>query len=448
MPHEPAKNPSPSSTPTSPGDEALPVLERQESETEGVDEDSRPALKFQKIARVFKDPIGFTDHRQLDETPKNLDGAAPWKRPETPPRRFDKRKQMREERANVKPGDKEFYRFARLFFSESTATFADVVTGIAQTAPVGRVLSMSHKDATKHGKFRRAFVILFDHEAAPLDLVRLARQGTFKVRGATPHVAVWREHRFKGNDHDKFSSRVMVLRGRADVEDFSEEGIRGLIRRSDLAERALGSMGLDSEPVVTTDGEDGMRRIEWRFFDNHKQVRPLSMILRRHFGVQVAIVPGRDPCWDAALYPVTRSHEGDGRAPKAFTLSGPVRPTRRQTLPRVTQPKETQKLPTSDCCSSETDLDSRLMQLLKRAAIARAAARRDQAGDLNKNPADEAEIESSERLDGQDTVRAQDSLRAWGLASPKRLDKEDQKRVARWGRHLKRKRRPGGASTS
>lgn len=467
-----AEIPCPSPTPTSLGDEGLVDIDGEGNTAQSRAEDSHPVSKIQRTPGVFKDPKdpGFPARPQF-RAPQNTDCAAPRKWTGIPPRRPDRQKGMREIRANGKPEDKGICRFARIFVVDASVTFTDVVAGIAQTAPVGRVLSMSQRRyswATKNGKSRRLFTVLFDHEAAPLDLVRLASQGVFTVRGETPHVTVWREHKFKSNDHDKFSSRVLLLRGRNDVEDFSEDGIRALVQGDPMAVRALGSLGLSSETVVTTENEEeGTRAIEWRFFDNHKQVRPLFMILRRHFQGRASIAPGRDPCWNAASYPWTRSLESeekapeasqeidwsaleapilggdrrapeasfdsDGRAPKASTPSGPVRPKNVQNESRPPQPREM----LDDSKSPELALSVRLKELLKRAQAAREAALRDEGRDLDNGPVGDAENETSDPFGKLlDMMQDQKKVRGRGSDSLKNLEEKDQQRVGRWSREL------------
>ncbi|CAN8106060.1 unnamed protein product [Discula destructiva] len=213
-------------------------------------------------------------------------------------------------RPSIAPGTKEYFRFARIFGLSADMTLADVLAGIAATAPVGRVLDISwdrpNRIVRRSGRDVRGAFVLFDHDAAPVDLVRLARQRTFRVRGEVLHVSVWTQRPFHGNTVAENSSRVLCLRGPRDVEGFSEEGIRELLMGNANVVKALGPLGLDAEAVKTTDWGGGQRLIEWRFFSNEKQCRVVFPIVRRYFYKELTIGYGRDPCWDEKVYPRQR----------------------------------------------------------------------------------------------------------------------------------------------
>ncbi|KAF3760988.1 hypothetical protein M406DRAFT_334607 [Cryphonectria parasitica EP155] len=206
-----------------------------------------------------------------------------------------------------------FYRFARIFGLDPTVTHLDIVRGIAKTAPVGRVLSVAIPDKihSKNGKDLKAAIVLFDHAAAPQDLVRLAKQGSFLIRGQPPHVAIYYDRAFSGNDFSENSSRVLYLRGNPDEEGFTEERLRELLLGNDRVVQALGPLGLKSEPVKCSKLPSGQHFMEWRFFDNQRQARVLLQVLRQHFQGRVSITMGHDPCWNKTLYPRDRKNTGN-----------------------------------------------------------------------------------------------------------------------------------------
>lgn len=214
----------------------------------------------------------------------------------------------RRPRPVLKPGQKEFLRFARIFGLHPETTMSDITQGLSDTAPVGRVLSikMEKKRMGKDGEEVAAAVVLFDHDAAVTDLVRLAKQQTFHVKSVVPHVAIYTKRAFHSNDTNPLSSRVLRITGPADTEHFSEEGIRRLVLGNEAVVRALGPLGLESESAITEDRENRTRIIEWRFFDNQRQVLVMLQFLRRVFKGQLFIKPGRDPCWNSMLFPWDR----------------------------------------------------------------------------------------------------------------------------------------------
>lgn len=218
--------------------------------------------------------------------------------------RLPQAKAQQSSRPGLQPGQKEFLRFARLYNIPKGTTPSDITYSLAETAPVGRVLSVT---MDKTGPQDRASaIILFDHDAAVRDLVRLARQRTFHIGGVTPHVAIYSKRAFHSNDQEPSSSRVLRIDGPRTTPHFSEDGIRELVHGSPQIMAALGEWGLASEPVVTVDHADGSRSMEWRFFHNLKQVRPMQMFLRRVFHGALSIRPGFDPCWNSTLYPRER----------------------------------------------------------------------------------------------------------------------------------------------
>lgn len=219
-------------------------------------------------------------------------------------------------RPQISPGTKQYFRFVRIFGLSADMTLADILEGIAQTAPVGRVLHIEWEkrgERNYRGRQVKSAQVLFDHDAAAADLVRLAKQHSFLVRGESAHVDIWARRAFHSNaDKELAASRVVHIRGRRDVESFSEEGIRRLVMENDRFVKALGPLGLDAEAVVTTE-EGGGKLIEWRFFSNERQAKPVIMILRRVFYKLLVIEPGPDPCWNRNLYPRSRTGNKDAR---------------------------------------------------------------------------------------------------------------------------------------
>ncbi|KAJ4396344.1 hypothetical protein N0V93_000563 [Gnomoniopsis smithogilvyi] len=219
-------------------------------------------------------------------------------------------------RRQSSPRRNDYYRFVRIFGLSADMTLADILRGIAQTAPVGRVLHVEwdrHGVTIHHGMEVKAAFVLFDTDAAAADLVRLAKQRVFRVRGESVYVGIWGNRAFSNNIENETASRVLHIRGPGDVEGFSEEGIRILLGANDRVIKALGPLGLDAEAFVTRKLGGGKRLIELRFFSNKKQAQPALLILRRAFYKLLSVTPGPDPCWNEALYPRGRTITKDAR---------------------------------------------------------------------------------------------------------------------------------------
>lgn len=228
-----------------------------------------------------------------------------------------RRQQIRDwRRPQLAPETKEYLRFVRIFGLSADMTLANILEGIAQTAPVGRVLHIEwdKKGLIRHREMKvKGAMVLFDHDAAAADLVRLAKQQTFLVRGESVHVSIWAKRAFHGNVEAANASRVLHIRGPRDVENFSEEGIRTVIMENQEVVKVLGSLALDAEAVITTELGGGKRLIEWRFFSNERQAKILLLILRRLFHKSLSVDPGPDPCWNERLYPRDRTGGKDVR---------------------------------------------------------------------------------------------------------------------------------------
>lgn len=258
--------------------------------------------------------------RDPDETTRYqpLGRTAPAKDPPPDPRSFHRpRAPPPQRRPTRAPEAREYLRFVRLFNLAPDTTFIEILASLAATAPVGRVLDISWDKqgiVAHRGRQVRGAILLFDHDAAPIDLIRLARQKTFRVRGDTVFVSLYTARAFHRNvDTDAFSSRVLILRGLRDVDDFSAEAITELLMGNSQVVASLGSLGMNAEAVETTDWGGNQRMITWRFFSNEKQSRVVMPILRRHFNEQLSIIPGPDPCWNETLYPRSRASTHDYR---------------------------------------------------------------------------------------------------------------------------------------
>lgn len=325
-----------------------------------------------------------------------------------PPPRPDQRHEQ------VKTRARKFFRFVRIFGLDMHTTLADIVEGIAQTAPVGRVLSVrfERKTTIKNGIEFKAALVLFDHRVAPIDLQRLARQGSFLVRGACPWVAVSYERSFHDNDFSELSSRVVLLHGRTDVADFSEEGIRDLIVSNTEAMRSLGPLGLESEPVWVRDW-DGRRYMEWRFFDNYKQARVFLQILRRYFHKQLSVAPGPDPCWNSSLYPKERQFS------KRLTEPGS----------KPGHPRQARQHRAFDHVLPSPQFESLLSELLGRRQAAKEAAAREQ----------ELQLDELSQEEDEDEVREEKREPTGASTRPlSPMEEEKRKRIAMWSEGLRK----------
>ncbi|ROW00007.1 hypothetical protein VPNG_08333 [Cytospora leucostoma] len=189
-------------------------------------------------------------------------------------------------------------------------TLPELLQSIARTAPVGAIASAFLLPSQRQGANKGAKVN-FSQRRAAMQLVRLSREKTFLVRGRTPFVT---EHRkalaARGALRsvppplsECFQTRVLVLEGPAGVEGFDEVSIRRLLVADEVAMRDSGPFGMESEGVITTDSPDGTRRsIEWRFNSYSAQALPFKKVIKRHFGEQLRVTHGRDPCCAEDIY--------------------------------------------------------------------------------------------------------------------------------------------------
>lgn len=209
------------------------------------------------------------------------------------------------------------FRCVRLFTLGSDVTLADILEGIAQTAPVGRVLHIEwEKHAITHQygqESAKCAFVLFDTHAAALDLFRLAKQQTFLVRGKRVFASIWRQVAFDTNFEREDASRVVYIRGPRYVEGFNEEDMRKVLMRHERLVQTVGPLGLDAEACITEALGRGEKSITWRFYSQEKQARPVLAILRQAFYKKLRIRVGRDPCWNEDLYPKDRTNSSTDR---------------------------------------------------------------------------------------------------------------------------------------
>lgn len=188
---------------------------------------------------------------------------------------------------------------------DPSLTLTELLQSIAETAPVGMILSARLLPADgRRGNSRPSSLkadIVFGNENAPYALRQRAREEAFLVRGRPPFVAVNTQLAFDSPKADLRRSRALRIRGPPGVNGFDEASMRGILASSAAAMRAAGALGVESEPVETREehvGAEGVMRVmEWRFFDND-QARAFKHALREHYGQALEINSGPDPCWD------------------------------------------------------------------------------------------------------------------------------------------------------
>lgn len=213
-------------------------------------------------------------------------------------------------KSQLSPNKKPIYRLVRLFNLSTDVTLADILEGIALTAPVGRVLHIEwdHRGSIHYrGEEKRGAFVLFDTYAAAMDLVCLAKRQTFRVRGKSVYTVISKTPAFYSDIERADASRVVCIRGPRNVEGFSEEGLRNILMGNDRLVQALGPLGLDAEACITKSLERGCKSITWRFFSQERQATPILLILRRAFYKSLLVQPGHDPCWNEDLYPKGRT---------------------------------------------------------------------------------------------------------------------------------------------
>ncbi|KUI57773.1 hypothetical protein VP1G_05102 [Cytospora mali] len=198
---------------------------------------------------------------------------------------------------------------------EHDVTVTEVLQSIARTAPVGAVSAAFllplqspfwkgpkryHQDP-KSSTLGGAVKVSFCQRGAALELVRLSRDKIFRVRGRAPYVtedrkAILRKAFQPPPLNQGLQTRVLVLEGPTDIRGFDTPSIRKLLSADAEAMANAGYYGILSEPVITTNTEEGRRRIEWPFFSYSAQALPFKRVIKNHFGDQLKVTHGRDPC--------------------------------------------------------------------------------------------------------------------------------------------------------
>ncbi|PSR89012.1 hypothetical protein BD289DRAFT_481817 [Coniella lustricola] len=195
-------------------------------------------------------------------------------------------------------------------FPRST-TLCDVLRGIAQTAPVGRIKRISFRQPSNDSEPRDVKVlILFDNIAAPYDLYRLSKSGAFFING----VQI-RRCRLEGPTKEMQAaqcdkvSRTLVLSGRSSLQGFDAQNLLTMVMDrfpKDNPAIAWLFRGLEFEPIKQVDFGNGRRRLVCRFVSKISQVVNLKIGIETVFEGRIRCSFGRDPCWDPDLYPWDR----------------------------------------------------------------------------------------------------------------------------------------------
>lgn len=182
-------------------------------------------------------------------------------------------------------------------------THADVTAGIAATAPVGPITSVTllrpppDKERV-FGKLRAH--VVFGRYQAPPRFVQAAREGVFKIRDvALTAVSTDKSVAYHWNNARRVDSRVLLVRG-SKTDDatpgFTERELRGVMEADEQAMKAAGPLGSWSEPVVSYEVDGGCVTMEWRFF-SHAQAMAMRMAVERVYQDRLEVYKGWDPCW-------------------------------------------------------------------------------------------------------------------------------------------------------
>lgn len=182
-------------------------------------------------------------------------------------------------------------------------THVDVTTGIAATAPVGPLTSVTllrpPPDQVRAFGQLRAHVVFGRHQAPP-KLVQAAREGRFRIRGVVAgplQVRVDKSVAYHWNSARRTDSRVLLVRGKPDTPGFNEAALRGAMEADEEAMAAAGSLGARSEPVVSYEVDEGCVTMEWRFFSHAQAMAMRTAVERAYAGRRLELYTGWDPCW-------------------------------------------------------------------------------------------------------------------------------------------------------
>lgn len=180
-------------------------------------------------------------------------------------------------------------------------THADVTAGIATTAPVGPITSVTllRPPPDKERAFGqlRAHVV-FGRYQATRKLVQAARDGVFQIRGvAVTGVSTDKSVAYHWNSARRIDSRVLLVREKAGgTPGFNERALRAAMEADEEAMQAAGPLGARSEPVVSYEVDEGCVTMEWRFF-SYVQAMAMRRAVERAYGGRLEVYKGWDPCW-------------------------------------------------------------------------------------------------------------------------------------------------------
>lgn len=178
-------------------------------------------------------------------------------------------------------------------------THADVTVGIAATAPVGPITTMRllrPPPEKEHACGKLRAHVVFGRYQATAKLVKAARDGVFKVKGAAVPVRTDKSVAYHWNNGRRIDTRVLLVRGKPDTPGFTERELRAAMEADEEAMEAAGPLGSRSEPVVSYEVDEGCVTLEWRFF-SHAQAMAMRMAVERSYGTQLEVYKGWDPCW-------------------------------------------------------------------------------------------------------------------------------------------------------
>lgn len=257
-------------------------------------------------------------HPRGQSTARTFTSPSQARSTDSPPWRFSQPYEGRSHHEQRKANVKNANRAVIITGLDYDVTVTELLQSIARTAPVGAISSAfllprqsrhayypnprSRWPPARGDMLAAGAKVSFNQRWAAMELVRLAREKVFRVRDRAPFVT---EDRSRSHLHadgpppplsQYVQTRVLVLEGPPRLEGFDEPAIRQLLRSNGAAMMDAGPYGDLSEPVVTKDLKNGVRRMEWRFFSYAAQALPFKKIIRLHFGNRLTVRHGRDPC--------------------------------------------------------------------------------------------------------------------------------------------------------
>lgn len=193
-------------------------------------------------------------------------------------------------------------------------THADVTAGIAATAPVGPITSVTllrppPEKERAFGKLR-AHVVFGRYQALP-KLIQAGREGVLRIKDvAITSVSTDKSVAYHWNNARRVDSRVLLVRGSSssnsnnhnnnkitETPGFTERELRAVMEADEQAMQAAGPLGARSEPVVSYEVDGGRSvTMEWRFF-SHAQAMAMRGAIKRAYKGRLEVYKGWDPCW-------------------------------------------------------------------------------------------------------------------------------------------------------